>query len=80
MSVTPNLALALTIPDERLERRYERTGLLEMGEPVRFFEITYVGTVGQYVDPDPNLMRGDGMRQRWPPGALEKIRRARVRR
>lgn len=47
---------------------------------VEFYSIDYVGTVADYYDPDPNLMRGDGMRQRWPPGALEKIRLVRVRR
>jgi hypothetical protein len=63
-----------------LRRRRERAGLLEEGAPVTFYSIDYVGTVADYFDPDPNLIRGDGLRQRWPPGALEKIRQARVQR
>jgi hypothetical protein len=63
-----------------LRRRRERWGLLEAGAPVTFYSIDYVGTVAGYCDPDPNLMRGDGLRQRWPPGALEKIRQVQVQR
>lgn len=63
-----------------LRRRRERAGLFEVRAPVQWLGIDYVGTVAEYFDPDPNLMRGDGLRQRWPPGALEKICRATVRR
>jgi hypothetical protein len=49
-------------------------------KPITLYSIDYVDTVAEYFDPDPNLMRGDGLRQRWPPGALEKICRAKVRR
>lgn len=63
-----------------LRRRRERAGLIEEGALVQFFGIDYEETVAQYFDPDPNLMRGDGLRQKWPPGALAKIRRAKLRR
>jgi hypothetical protein len=49
-------------------------------KPINFYSIDYVDTVAEYFDPDPNLMHGDGLRQRWPPGALEKIRQVQVRR
>ncbi|MCA1567263.1 MAG: hypothetical protein LC803_16745 [Acidobacteria bacterium] len=63
-----------------LRRRRERAGLFEVGALVNFYSIDYVGTVAEYFDPDPNLMRGDGMRQVWPPGGLERITRAQARR
>lgn len=63
-----------------LRRRRERAGLFESGALIKWLAIDYVGTVAEYFDPDPNLMRGDGLRQRWPPGALEKIRQVKVRR
>lgn len=63
-----------------LRRRRERAGLIEAGELVKWIGIDYVGTVADYFDPDPNLMRGDGLRQVWPPGELERICRAKLRR
>lgn len=63
-----------------LRRRRERAGLFEEGALVRFYGIEYVGTAAEYEEHDPNLMRGDGWRQVWPAGALEKIRRVNPRR
>lgn len=61
-----------------LRRRRRRVALFEERALINFYSIDYADTVANYFDPDPNLMRGDGWRQVWPPGALEKIRLAEV--
>ncbi len=80
---------SLTLRDRRedllagraeLRRKRERAGLFEVAALVRFFSIEYVGTVAEYEEHDPKLMKGDGRRQRWPPGGLERICGARARR
>lgn len=63
-----------------LRLRRERVGLFEIGALTKFYGIDYVGTVAEYEDHDPHLMRGDGLRQRWPEGRLEKILGVKARR
>lgn len=77
--MTPASNLAPVSPPDELQTP-DSCGVPYSAEPVTFYGIDYVDTVAEYFDPDPKLMRGDGLRQVWPPGALEKICRARVRR